>query len=561
MSSQPWSAAEAFDRAPAAMAMIDADDGTVLVANRALAQRLGVDPEMLVGLAWPSPLGGTRNDFKAIVEALAGHHRAVIESRLGDLIDPVWWRQSVAKVVPDDGQPYLIIQVEDRSAEHLANVELTRAADHDELTGLWNRRRFRRELRSAMTESAAGHDGVGDHDEADAAVGLVLLDVDGFKAVNDTFGHATGDAALSAAASALVGAAPAGAAAARLSGDEFAVFLRANTREAASESCARIVAATGRVVVGANAPEIRLSAGWAVGCPGPDPDRRVHDLMIEADVAMYANKSRARAQLNGTSGPRSDEGSVADAWPPHSVVEESGFELWAHPVTLADGGEVVLHDVTLRGAELPVTLGALVRMLEMAERHSRRSVGQPDRYLIHLPDFPLGVGSAVNWLGRAAADAGLSPGSVTFALPEARLLEGGRSAHQVLASLREQGLGLAVDSFGAEVGSLRLLADLVPDQVWFDPRLLIPAAPDVPASGLDLIEVAVALVQRLRSLTGIAGVEPAQLDLVRQLGVDLVKVPDPAAYKPVGVVAMEAEIRVVSEGAARPREAGSTTGS
>lgn len=534
------------------MVLVDEGDGTVLVVNRALAERLGVDPEALVGLRWPSPLGGTRNDFQAVVDALANDHHGVVVSRLGELIDPVWWRQSITRVVPESGPSYLIIQVEDRSAEHLANQELTRAADHDELTGLWNRRRFRRELRSVMTA---------DPDDQVPAVGLVLLDVDGFKAVNDTFGHATGDAALSAVASTLVAAAPAGAASARLSGDEFAVFLRAETREAAAESCARIVAATVRVVVGSNVPEVRLSAGWAVARPGPDPDRRVHDLMIEADVAMYANKSRTRAARSAATGPRGDEAPVADAWPPHSVVQESGFELWAHPVTLAASGEVGLHDITLRGTDLPVTLGALVRIIEMVERHSRRSVGQPDRYLIHLPEFPLGVGSAVNWLGRAAADAGLAPGAVTFALPEDRLLEAGRSAHQVLAALREEGLGLAVDSFGAEVGSLRLLADLVPDQVWFDHRLLVPASPDVPASGLDLIEVAVALVQRIGGLTGTAGVESAQLDLVRQLGIDLVKVPDPSAYKPVGVVAMEAEVRAVSEGVGRPREAGSTTGS
>lgn len=547
MGSQPWSSDDAFELAPSALAVIDAVDGTVLRVNASLARRLGVDGEALQGLSWPSPLGGSRHDFKVIEDALGGGDSAVVEKRLGDRIDPIWWRQTIARVQPDMGRAYLIIQVEDRSEEHLNHVELTRAADHDELTGLWNRRRFRRELRSALGSG-------------DGVVALILFDVDGFKSVNDTYGHATGDAALSAIASALRSAAPSGAKAARLSGDEFAVALRAATRDQAVERCARLAEATSRVVVGENAPEIELSAGWAVGCPGPDPDRRVQDLMIEADVAMYAAKARSRVDL-GAFLPEAGEVPGTAVWSPDSLLQESGFELWAHPVALADGGEEVMHDITLRGPQAPVTLGALVRMLEMVERHSRRGVGQPTRYLIHLHDFPLGVGSAVKWLGRTAADVGLTPGSVTFALPEARLLDDGRTAHQVLAALRDEGLGLAVDSFGAEVGSLRLLAELRPDQVWFDHRLLAPSSPAEPITGPDLMEVAVAMVQRLGGLTGVGGVEPGQVEQVRNLGVDLVVVPDAAAFRPVGVVALEGSLEPVSAVAVQPRAAGWTTGS
>lgn len=548
MRSESWSAEEAFERAPAALAVLDASEGTVLRVNDALATRLGVDAAALEGLAWPSPLGGTRHDFRAIAEALDGSDTAVVESRLGDRIDPVWWRQVVSRVDGSDGAaPYLIVQVEDRSAEHRSRVELMRAADHDELTGLWNRRRFRREVRESLSRSKGG------------VVAVVLFDVDGFKDVNDTYGHAMGDAALSAVASVLRSAVPSGAQAARLSGDEFAVVLFAPTSDEALEACSRLVAGTSHVVVGEGAPEIDLSAGWAVGTPGPDPDRRVQDLLIEADVAMYANKERTRAERAASTVPAADEAAVAAVWPLETV-QDTGLELWAHPVVLADGGEEALHDITMRGNGEPVTLGALVRMLEMIERHSRRGVGRPGRYLVHLPDFPLGVGSAVKWLGRTAADVGLPPGSVTFALPEQRLLDDA-STRNVLASLREEGLGLAIDSFGGEVASLRLLADLAPDQVWFDHRLLDPAAASTPDAALDLVEVAVAMVQRLGGLTGIAGIEPGQVEAARKLGIDLVLLPDRSALRPVGVVALEGSIVPASGAATRRQAARSTTGS
>src|SRR5690606_38093530 len=105
-------------------------------------------------------------------------------------------------------------------------------------------------------------------------------------------------------------------------------------------------------------------------------------------------------------GPDVDEAAVAGVWPTDGVVHERGFELWTHPVALAATGADALHDVTLRGPHAPVTLGALVRIIEMIERHAGRSAGQPANYLVHLHDFPLGVGSAVKWLGRTAVDAG-----------------------------------------------------------------------------------------------------------------------------------------------------------
>ena len=162
------------------------------------------------------------------------------------------------------------------------------------------------------------------------------------------------------------------------------------------------------------------------------------------------------------------------------------------------------------GGVICVMLTALVRILEMVQRHAARQVGQPASYVVHLRDFPLGVGSAVKWLGRAAHDAGIAPGSVTFALPENRLLDAGRSSNRVLASLRDEGFGLGIDAFGADVGSLRLIGDLDPDQIWIDRNLVVGTGGAAAAEGrrgadLDLVEATVTVGRRTGALVGVAG--------------------------------------------------------
>ena len=162
--------ARSFHLAPAPLAVVDAADGTVLAVNRAMELQLGTSGDRLCGQVWPTPLGGRRTDFAALAALAArvgARGAAVVEGMLGDPIDAVWWRQRIVRVDEPGGRPHLIIEVEDRTREHQVTEDLARAAHHDELTGLWNRRRFRRELRSLLGDGSG------------PVVGLALFDVGG----------------------------------------------------------------------------------------------------------------------------------------------------------------------------------------------------------------------------------------------------------------------------------------------------------------------------------------------------------------------------------------------
>ncbi len=153
---------------------------------------------------------------------------------------------------------------------------LRHQAEHDVLTGLANRRRLEQRLRDA-----------GRHDAA-----LLLIDLDGFKKINDTYGHAGGDAVLVHVADRLRGCLRDGDLPARLGGDEFAVLLAEADRAAADRIAGRFRdALTAPAVIGGRTVEVRASIGVAVG-PADDPE----SLMHAADLRMYDEKQTSRSR-------------------------------------------------------------------------------------------------------------------------------------------------------------------------------------------------------------------------------------------------------------------------
>lgn len=164
-------------------------------------------------------------------------------------------------------------------------ARLTEQALSDELTALPNRRAFDGLVKAAFEEQVAMH-----------PVALVVLDLDDFKAINDTYGHETGDAVLSAVGSRLRETMRGGDVAARLGGDEFVVVLRDCPSAAAAVAAARRIqeAIALPLRLGELTHELRASAGVAMAT---GDDLGVEDLMRRADAAMYQAKARAEASV------------------------------------------------------------------------------------------------------------------------------------------------------------------------------------------------------------------------------------------------------------------------
>ena len=192
------------------------------------------------------------------------------------------WVLDRGRAASADGRLWLEGVLIDATPERRMREELARMALHDALTGLPNRRALIGRAAREVALAASGG----------TAVSLVMLDVDHFKRVNDTFGHGVGDRVLVELASALRERIPDGGLVGRLGGEEFALLAPGVGAETLAEAGERIRAAGERVVVGTG--PITLSAGGAALADGEDHE----SLIARADAALY------RAKKSGQGPPR-----------------------------------------------------------------------------------------------------------------------------------------------------------------------------------------------------------------------------------------------------------------
>ncbi|MEA2154488.1 MAG: hypothetical protein QOE11_628 [Solirubrobacteraceae bacterium] len=171
-------------------------------------------------------------------------------------------------------------QFQDITARKALEDRLRREADEDPLTGLPNRRHLEESIR--LTLSMSHRHGF--------AGSVLVLDLDGFKEINDTHGHAVGDAALAAVAQALSRRLRSTDLLARIGGDEFAVLLRVTGGEAARTLAADLVRAVRATKLADGKPSISLDASIGVADFGEPPLPSVNELLASADAAMYAAK-------------------------------------------------------------------------------------------------------------------------------------------------------------------------------------------------------------------------------------------------------------------------------
>jgi diguanylate cyclase (GGDEF)-like protein/PAS domain S-box-containing protein len=266
-------------------------DTRVVLANEAVARLFGVPVAELVG----RPLSGVPVDmldeagrllpFERLPLTRALHGEEVrsaivrLVRRDGSLL---WVEAQASPLVDDDGELHGAVASYDDVTLRVEQDRRTRhEADTDPLTGLANRRALERTLESALARAAA----------RGRSTAVLVLDLDGFKAVNDSLGHAAGDAALREVARRLRRCVRERDLVARLGGDEFVVLLTdvGGSSGAAVEACERVEAAlSGPIAL--DAGEAALSAAIGVAT-FPDDGADAATLLAHADRAMYAAKA------------------------------------------------------------------------------------------------------------------------------------------------------------------------------------------------------------------------------------------------------------------------------
>ena len=257
-------------------------NGAVVYANAAAAELFWMAPAALLEHGWLAPihLDDLEEVQAAAAAALSGlAHQDVSFQLWIDADHARWVHARFSGLRSSTGRDGWVAALEDITTRRAAEHELSFQATHDALTGLPDRLLLRDRLAQ----------GIARLDRHDATLGVLFIDLDGFKAVNDEHGHAVGDAVLAQVAARIAGAVRPGDTAARVGGDEFVVV-------ADDVDEARSLAIADRVVGAVAGPigvdEIEVTLGASIGVTLAGPGEAVDDVLNRADQAMYRAKRR-----------------------------------------------------------------------------------------------------------------------------------------------------------------------------------------------------------------------------------------------------------------------------
>lgn len=413
-----------------------------------------------------------------------------------------------------------------------------RLAMFDPVTGLANRTFFRSEAERLL--SACGDD--------DCAA-LVFIDLDNFKAVNDTLGHAQGDQLLGKVAKRLRAIAAAEmvhteganeeALVGRLAGDEFTVFFPNLGAPAEAERLAKeIVAAIGRPFDLAGQ---RVTVGASVGVAlRPGHGRTLTSLMRAADVAMYHAKASGRGQYQFFVEALSERlamRSRLETQLREAIVHDQFIFVFQPQLRLQDDSLVAVEGLLRwnspdEGLRLPADFlacaeesGLIFEIGDWAIEALAKRVSQwpvdalAPRLAVNLSPRQLARPEFFARLRGAMMRHRASFEWVEFEVSEAILTNCGPTVLDQLAQLRRDGARIAIDDFGAGFSSLARLRALPVDQVKLDPCLIEDIEHDTAAR--EILQAVIGLVHGLGATAVAEGVETlAQLDMLRVMGCD-----------------------------------------
>jgi diguanylate cyclase (GGDEF)-like protein len=415
------------------------------------------------------------------------------------------------------GRQFVALQLNVRLARTLEEQRAALAHEvlHDSLTGLPNRTMLHDRMRHL-------------DDRADVGVepALLMVDLDGFKSVNDTLGHAAGDELLVVAADRLraaVGAADASALAVRLGGDEFAILLPRGGRPAARRMAEQVLSAlavpmslTGRRLA------VRASVGVAVGGQAQTETR---NLLRDADLALYEAKALGKGCFR-----EYDERMSARLHRARELELELSDAITAGQLDLVYQPIVDLHTGAVHSVEALVRwhhpqLGRLSPDAFLPAAEATGLMPALDRWVLgracaqarvwHAvrPDLVVNVNVSAAYLGsgtltsdvQSVLDAtGLSPHRLTIEVTETAILADLEAAARTLSMLRHLGVRVALDDFGVGYSSLSHLHRLPIDIIKVDRSFVRDVADNAAGSIIDLI---IALGRRLDIDTVAEGVE------------------------------------------------------
>jgi diguanylate cyclase (GGDEF)-like protein/PAS domain S-box-containing protein len=511
-------------------------EGTLSYISDSVARALGREPADLLDRPFTDLISSESGSAGTPSERTLGFY---LSSHVGfqDLIvraktkNETWWSISGRPVHDEIGRFFGFRGfASDLTQMRQSEVELDRLARQDALTGLANRQALRRALDDSLVSAV----------RRKHRCSMFLLDLDRFKAVNDTLGHPAGDTLLRLVALRLREVIGKAGQVGRLGGDEFEVVLPGVSDKTELSSLAQgIIDSLSRpYTINGTA----VSIGASVGIVTSDyDDRTSDDLMRDADLALYAAKAAGKGCF------RFFEPEMHDAARQRQLMEsdlrvaleEGQFRLLYQPCVDTSSEAVTGFEALIRwehperGAISPADFIPLAEELnlidEIGEWVLRTACAEaarwPDHITIAVNLSPIQFKShALPTLVRMVlSDTQLPAKRLELEITEGVFLTNDDHVHAMIGNLKAIGVKLALDDFGTGYSSLSYLQRVPFDKIKID-RSFVTGASDLEGRNATLIRAMVGLASDLKMQTTAEGVEtPEELQLVRDLGCSLVQ--------------------------------------
>lgn len=509
---------KAMENAPTGMALVDLE-WRLMEVNRAFALMMGSTVAALRGtpfsaLSHPQDLRAERDQLQRLYDGHQNHFS--LEKRYvradGNV---VWAVLDVGLVRYAGGAPdHYVVQVRDSTDDRMHSELLAHRAMHDPLTGLANRTLLQDVLQQVLEQP-----------DAHGRAGVIAVDLDGFKGLNDRFGHATGDNALVHVAGVLRSATAGRGTVARIGGDEFVIVVQ-------DEDCSKaLFEIAGAIHMGLKQPlqvkrhmiTVNASLGIAMA-DETTADGGAPSLLSAADAAMYRAKSsgKARTEVFDPSMRASSETQSALAAELANAIENGDLVLHYQPVLELATRTVVGYEALVRwqhptrglllpGAFLPlindkklsVVLG--MALVDQAASFLSRVASETAWVSLNVSADQLGDSEFADRVLSAIGRHRLSAQRMVVELTEASLVAPNTRIRHELTELRNAGVPILLDDFGTGVSPLSYLRDLPVSGVKLD-MSFVAGIPEDPA-GARVSRALGALARELGLATIAEGIE------------------------------------------------------
>jgi diguanylate cyclase (GGDEF)-like protein/PAS domain S-box-containing protein len=447
----------------------------------------------------------------------------------------------------NDVPAYLITMTEDVTEIRKAEKKIRYLAMHDTLTGLFNRTYFHEQLETCLANT-----------DQDSELALILIDLDGFKEVNDTFGHAAGDEVLRITGERLGNMFCDLDMVARLGGDEFAVLCRSASCHLELQTIASNIIANIQLPIDHDGCRIRVgaTAGLAITRPG---ELTAATILRYVDIAMYEAKDAGkgnfcffdlgmmarrmqRKQLELDMVDATSRGEFELHYQPivdprtHTVRSLEALLRWNHP----ERGMISPLEFIPIAEETGLILPIGEYVLEMACRAVRQWPSDI-RISVNLSPVQFRDRKLASKVLAILEKTGMEPKRLELEITEAALLDESEENMSILAELRKTGMRIVMDDFGTGYSSLNYLRSFPFDKIKID-RSYIKDLVKENGNSLAIVQAVLALAAGLSLTTTAEGVETReQLDILHNAGCDEIQgyffsKPLPAADIPALIV-------------------------